>query len=97
MILDMLQHTGILERVDGLWRTREGYKLRRPIMVGDAKSLKNCLAWVRRVERRTMSIDQCSMMAETFLDAFSVVILIPGGWHAGLAMLQSISTLEYYN
>ena len=62
-------------------------------MAGDAKSLKNCLAWVRRVERRTMSIDQCSMMAETFLDAFSVVMLIPGDWHAGLAMLQSISTL----
>ena len=45
MMLDMLQHIGILERVDGLWRTREGYKLRRPIMVGDAKSLKklSCL------------------------------------------------------
>ena len=40
-----------------------------------------------------MSINQCSMMAETFLDAFIVVMLIPGDWHAGLAMLQSISTL----
>ena len=93
MMLDMLQHIGILERVDGIWKTKEGYKLRRPIMVGDAKSLENFLAWMRKVERRSMTIDQCSMMAETFLDAFSVVMLIPGDWHAGLAMLQSISTL----
>ena len=41
MMLDMLQHIGILERVDSLWKTKEGYKLRRPIMVGDAKSLEN--------------------------------------------------------
>ena len=56
-------------------------------MVGDAKTVENVMKFYREVSDRELSFEQASIYGEVFMDALSVVMILPVDWHAGLAML----------
>ena len=94
--LDQLYRMGILvEKDDGTWELASNWKERRAYLFGDAKTVENIAKFVRDLSSRPLSYDEQSHQADIFLDAMSVVMQLPGDWHAGLAMLQAIYSLFY--
>lgn len=93
--LDILHKCGLLEQVRGKWKLADNWERRRVMLVGDAATAQNIVAWIRKVEKRDLSLSEASSFAEIFLKALSKVMVIPGDWHAGMAMLQSNSTLFF--
>ena len=94
--LDQLYRMGILlECEDGTWELAPNWESRRPYLFGDAKTVENVSKFVRELASRQMSYDTIHHQADIFMDAMSIVMQLPGDWHAGLAMLQAIYTLFY--
>ena len=56
-------------------------------------SVENVVKFIRDITNRDVAYDESSKMADDFMNALSRVMQLPGDWHAGLAMLQSIYTL----
>ncbi len=91
---DLLVKSGIIiDEGDGNFKLAPDYKTKRHIMVGDAKSVENIKKFMRDVTGRDISVTQSSNMLQVFLDGLAQVMIIPGDWHAGMAMLQAIYTL----
>jgi len=95
LALDFLLKFGLIVDTtgNGDWDYAPGWEKKRAIIVGDAKTAENIVAWLKSVEKRELSFSQSSYLAEMFIDVLSQVMIMPGDWHAGLAMLQSIVTL----
>mmetsp|Transcript_36307 Transcript_36307/g.73958 ORF Transcript_36307/g.73958 Transcript_36307/m.73958 type:complete len:315 (+) Transcript_36307:351-1295(+) len=91
---DLLVKSGIIiDKGNGVFELAPDYKEKRHIMVGDAKSVENIMKFLREISGREFSLQQSSTMLQVFLDGLAQVMIIPGDWHAGLAMLQAIYTL----
>ncbi len=91
---DLLVKSGIIiNKGNGVFELAPDYKEKRHIMVGDAKSVENIMKFLREVSGREFSLQQSSAMLQVFLDGLAQVMIIPGDWHAGLAMLQAIYSL----
>lgn len=56
-------------------------------------AVENIAKFIRDITNRDVAYDESSKMADDFMNALSRVMQLPGDWHAGLAMLQSIYTL----
>ena len=94
LAIDLLLRCGVFESPSpGEYTLGKDWKDKKPIFVGDRKTAENITAWIRRAENRGLSFSQTSAMTEVFLDGLSRMMVIPGDWHAGMAMLQSIFTL----
>ena len=94
--LDELFRCGILiQKADGSWGLREDYINRHIYVCGDAKTTENLAKFDRDLSDRKLSYDKAAEQAAVYMDARSVVIDLPGDWHAGLAMLKAIYTLFY--
>ena len=62
---------------------------------GDAKTIENMAKFMRDMQNFHIYFDEVSLQADVFLDTMSIAICVPGDWHAGLCMLQSIFTPLY--
>jgi hypothetical protein len=94
VILDMLLKFGVLfYNQDETWALHCFAKLHRLSCFGDRKTVENSSAFVTKLSNRNLSFEESSLQAEIFLDAFDQVMFLPGDWHAGLNMLQSIYKL----
>ena len=91
VVLDMLLKFGLLQYNDGkTWELAADINSRRLYSFGDRKSNENCTAFVSTLSHRPLTFEESSMQAEIFLDSFKNVMFLPGDWHTGMNMLQSI-------
>jgi hypothetical protein len=60
---------------------------------GDRKTIENSSAFVNKLSNWGLSFKESSLQAEIFIEAFDHVMLLPGDWHMGMNMLQSIYKL----
>jgi hypothetical protein len=94
VILDMLLKFGVLNyNNNNMWGLNWLAKLQRLYCFGDWKTIENSLAFVNKLSNRSLSFKESSIQAEIFLKAFSKVMFLPGNWHTGMNMLQSIYKL----
>ena len=84
------------EAEDGSWQLAEDYKSCRIYLVGGAKIVENIVKFVRDMQDRHISFSHASVQADVFIEAISVVMALPGDWHAGLSMAQLICTYCYH-
>ncbi len=68
-------------------------KLRRLYCFGDQKTIENTLVFVKKLSNPCLSFEESSIQAQIFLEAFDNVMFMPGDWHAGMNMLQSLHKL----
>jgi hypothetical protein len=95
--LGLLLRAGVLEEgEDGSWELTEDYKSWRIYLVDDAKTVENIVTFVCDMQDRRVSFSHASIQADVFMDALSVVMALPGDWHAGLNMAQSIVICYYH-
>ncbi len=98
VILDMLLKFGVfVYKQDKTWSLHCLAKLRRFYCFGDWKTIENSSAFVNKLSNRNLSFKESSLQAEIFLDAFDKVMFLPGDWHTGMNMLQSIYKLFWTN
>jgi cupin superfamily acireductone dioxygenase involved in methionine salvage len=91
VILDMLLKFGILiYNQNGTWKLHRYANLRRLYCFGDRKTIENSTAFVNKLSNRSLSFEESSMQAQIFLNASNRVMFLPGDWHTGMNMLQSI-------
>jgi len=91
VILDMLLKFGVLVYDQNeTWALHGCAKFRRLYCFGDHKTIENRTAFVNKLSTHSLSFKQFSWQAEIFLDAFKLVMFLPGDWHTGLNMLLSI-------
>ena len=91
LTLDMLLKFGILEQDgDGMWQLTENWEAKRAFLIGDVKTVDNVDKIAEDLSNRPLSLKESSQQAEVFAKALKNVMTIPGDWHAGLTMLQSI-------
>ena len=91
LTLDMLLKFGILEQDgDGMWQLTENWEAKRAFLVGAVKTVDNTNKIAEDLSNRPLSLKESSQQAEVFAKALKNVMTIPGDWHAGLTMLQSI-------
>ena len=94
VILDMLLNFGVLVyNQDETWALSRTARFCRLYCFGDRKTIKNGTAFVNKRINCSLSFEQSSLQAENFLNAFSRVMFLPGDWHTGMNMLQSIYKL----
>ncbi len=68
-------------------------KLHRLYCFGDQKTFKNSSAFINKLSNRSLLFEETSIQAKIFLEAFKKVMFLPGDWHTGMNMLQSIYKL----
>ncbi len=96
--MDMLLKFCVLENnQDKTWLLHCLVKLRRFYCFGDWKTIENSSAFVNKLGNWTLSFEESSLQAEIFLDDFDKVIFLPGIWHTGMNMLQSIYKVFWTN
>jgi hypothetical protein len=98
VILDMLLKFGVLiYNENETWALHKYAKLCRLYCFGDRKTIENSSAFVDKLSNRSLSFEETSIQAEIFLEAFDKVMFLPGDWHTGMNMLQSIYKLFWTN
>jgi hypothetical protein len=91
VVLDMLLKFGLLKyNDDNTWEVAADVNTRRLYSIGDRKSNENCTAFVLTLSHRPQTFEESSMQAEIFLESFQNIMFLPGDWHTGMNMLQSI-------
>ena len=91
VFLDMLMKYGLLKyNDDQSWELADDVGTRWLYSFGDRKSNENCTAFLSTLTNRPLTFEESSMQAEVFLEAFRNVMFMPGDWHTGMNMLQSI-------
>ena len=91
VVLDMLLKFGFIKyNNDNTWGLADDVHTRRLYSFGDRKSNENASAFVTTLSNRPLTFEESSMQAEVFLDSFQNVMFLPGDWHTGMNMLQSI-------
>jgi hypothetical protein len=94
VILDMLLKFGVLSYKDNkTWTLQQLAKLRRLYRFGNRKTIENSSAFVNKLSNCSLSFEESSLQAEIFLEAFDNVMFLPGDWHTGMNMLQSLYKL----
>jgi hypothetical protein len=94
VILDLLLKFGVLVyNEDKTWSLHRFAKLRQLYCFGNRKTIKNSSALVNKLNNCNLSFEESSLQAEIFLDAFHKVMFLPGDWHTGMNMLQSVFKL----
>ena len=89
--LDMLLKFGVLMyNQNETWALHRCATFCRVFCFGDLKTFENSTAFVNKLSTCSLSFKQSSLQAEIFLDAFKLVMFLPGNWHTGLNMLMSI-------
>ena len=62
---------------------------------GDAKTIENENKFIREFQGHQLSYDKANEQVENFLKATNVVMELPGDWHSGMNMLQSLFNVYY--
>ncbi len=78
---------------DETWALQQFAKLRWLYCFGDWKTIKNTSAFENKLSNCSILFEESSLQAEIFLEAFDNVIFLPGDWHTGMNMLQSLYKL----
>jgi hypothetical protein len=87
----MLLKFGLLQyKEDELWELADDVGTRRLYSFGDRKSNENCTAFLSTLTYRPLTFEESSMQAEIFLESFWNIMFLPGDWHTGMNMLQSV-------
>jgi hypothetical protein len=87
----MLLKFGLLKyNDDNTWDIAADVNKRRLYSSGDRKLNENCSAFVSTLSHRPLTFEESSMQAEIFLESFQNIMFLPGDWHTGMNMLQSI-------
>ena len=85
-----------MESESGNWELADNYNTRRIYIVGDAKTVENMIKFVRDIQSRCITYSSASLQAEIFIEALTVVMTLPGDWHASLNMAQAIMNYCYF-
>ena len=94
--IDVLIRSGVISMPSpGVIKLADDYNKRHVTLVGDRSTVENWEAFIRERENRELSFSEISLMTEALMDASSVLMLLPGDWHTGMSMLQSIFTLHW--
>ena len=75
---------------DGSWLLPDDWDKSRIYIFEDAKTIENMTKFVCDMQDRHISYSVANVQAEIFLKAITVVMDLPGDWHADLSMAQSI-------
>ena len=91
ILLDFLLKIGLIVlQNDGSWALAQDWKDFRPMIFGDAKTTEKMSKFIRDMQGHQLSLSDLSTQADVFVTAMKQVMTAPGGWHAGMNMLQSI-------
>ena len=98
VLADLCVRVGLLdEHVDGdvvRWLKSATADERRIYGIGDAKTNANVASFLGFVLGRDVTLEDESLQMEVFIEVFSTIIMmVPGDWHTGLNMLQSIYSI----
>ena len=89
--LNFCEKYGMIARnAAGGYECTVDFECKMAIMIGDVKSADNVEKLARDFANRPLSMRDNSATAECFTKALRRLMIIPGDWHAGLSMLQSI-------
>ena len=96
ILLDLLLRAGVLlQDSDGTWSLAPDWETRRVYLFGDAKTVENVAKFARDMQLRKITYTEANLQADIFVKSLSVVMEIPGDWHASMSMLTSIHNLYY--
>ena len=97
VLLDFLFRVGIMyqNEEDASWEVADDHESRRMYVFGDAKSIENQNKFIRDFHGRRLSYDKANLQAEKFMKATKVVMELPGDWHSGMNMCQSLFNIYY--
>jgi hypothetical protein len=88
----MLLKFGLLQYKDNeSWELAHDVGTRRLYSFGDRKSNENCTAFLSTLTHRPLTFEESSLQADIFLESFRNIMFLPGDWHTGMNMLQSIN------
>ena len=91
VVLSMLLKFGLLKyNNNNTWDIAADVNKRRFYSFEDRKLNENCSAFVSTLSHRPLTFKESSMQAEIFLESFRNIMFLPGNWHTGMNMLQSI-------
>ena len=94
--LDLLLRAEVLVLgKDGDWVLADDWEQRRIYLFGDAKTIENITKFVRDMQNRRITYSAANVQSEIFMKAITVVMHLPGDWHTGLNMAQSIYNIFY--
>ena len=89
--LDLLLKGCTLHEVHcGVWALDKNHHLHRNYIFGDQKSIENMNGFVSELRGRKVSLEVEGDNANIFEEALNTVMQLPGDWHTGLNMSQSI-------
>ena len=77
----------------GSYSVAPDFKAKRAYLFGDVKTVDNIDKFVSSLVGRRLSLDENNETASVFKDALDQMMCVPGDWHAGLSMLQSIMNI----
>jgi hypothetical protein len=98
VILKVLLKFGVLiYNEDETWALHKYAKLCWLYCFGNHKTIKNSSAFVNKLSNCSLLFEETSIQSEIFLEAFNKVLFLPGNWHTGMNMLQSIYKLFWTN
>ena len=69
------------------------YKAKRAYLFGDVKTFDNIDKFVSNLVDRRLTLNEHNETTSVFKDAIDQMMCVPGDWHAGLLMLQSIMNI----
>jgi len=94
--LDLALKFGLITEEENLtWRTGPLAELKTMYVTGDRKTGENIECFQSAAEDRALSIEEKSIQTDTFLDAFECAVFVPGDWHTGMNILQSINKVYW--
>ena len=74
----------MIEDINRSWELKPDWESRRGFIFGDAKTIENMFKFIRDMQDRRITYLADNVQADIFLKALTVVMDIPGDWHAGL-------------
>ena len=94
-MLDLLLREGVLVKEDdGSWMLAPDWESRCIYLFGDAKTIENVAKFMRDMPDQKVSYTVANLQSEVFIQALSRDVQLPGDWHTGLNMLQSIYNMS---
>ena len=89
--LELLLKGGTLNETDsGSWDLEEGYENHRNYIFGDRKTIECISSFFSTARGREPNLEESSILMDKFDEASNTIMNVPGDWHTGLNIAQSI-------
>ena len=89
--LELLLKGGTLNETDsGSWDLEESYENHRNYIFGDRKTIECISSFFSTARGREPNLEESSILMDKFEEASNTIMTVPGDWHTGLNIAQSI-------